>query len=56
MSIVVKYISAEEAREKQAEQYKDNPDTLEAIRESSNEMSATLRVFRERIEQPAVIK
>ena len=40
----VKYISAEEAREKQAEQYKDNPDTLEAIRESSNEMSATLRV------------
>ncbi|MBF1031798.1 MAG: FtsX-like permease family protein, partial [Candidatus Nanosynbacter sp.] len=24
--------------------YKDNPDTLEAIRESSNEMSATLRV------------
>ena len=40
----VKYISAEEAREKQAEQYKDNPDTLEAIRESSNEMSATLRI------------
>ena len=40
----VKYISAEEAREKQADQYKDNPDTLEAIRESSNEMSATLRV------------
>ena len=36
--------SAEEAREKQAEQYKDNPDTLEAIRESSNEMLATLRV------------
>ena len=40
----VKYVSAAEAREKQAEQNKDDPDTLEAIRESSNEMSATLRV------------
>ena len=40
----VKYISAAEARDKQAEQYKDDPEALEAIRESSNEMSATLRV------------
>lgn len=40
----VKYISAAEARDKQAEQYKDDPEALEAIRESSNEMPATLRV------------
>lgn len=40
----VKYVSAAEARDKQAEQYKDDPEALEAIRESSNEMSATLRV------------
>ena len=40
----VRYISAEEAREQQALQYKDDPEALEAIKESSNEMSATLRV------------
>lgn len=40
----VKYISADEARNQQAERYKNDPDTLEAIRESDNEMAATLRV------------
>ena len=40
----VRYISAEQARKEQAEQYRDDPDMLEAIKESDNEMSATLRV------------
>ncbi len=40
----VRYISAEEARKDQAEQYRDDPDMIEAIKESDNEMSATLRV------------
>lgn len=40
----VRYISAEEARRSQAEQFKDSPEALEAIKEASNEMSATLRV------------
>lgn len=40
----VTYISAEQAREQQAEKYKDDIETLEAIRESSNEMAATLRI------------
>lgn len=40
----VRFISAEEARQQQAEQFADDPETLEAIKESSNEMSATLRV------------
>ena len=40
----VKYVSAEEARDQQAKQYEDDPEALEAIKESSNEMSATLRV------------
>ena len=42
--IGVKYVSAEEARDQQAKQYEDDPEALEAIKESSNEMSATLRV------------
>lgn len=40
----VQYISAEQARKEQAEQYQDDPETLEAIKESSNENPATLRV------------
>lgn len=40
----VTYISADQAREEQARRYKDDADTLEAIKEASNEMPATLRV------------
>lgn len=40
----VRYISSEEARQDQAEQYRDDPDMLEAIKESDNQMMATLRV------------
>ncbi|OYX44179.1 hypothetical protein B7Y94_00005 [Candidatus Saccharibacteria bacterium 32-49-12] len=40
----VRYISAAQAREDQAQQNKDDPAILEAIREASNRMSATLRV------------
>ena len=40
----VRYISAEQAYKDQANQYKNDPDMLEAIKESDNEMSATLRV------------
>lgn len=39
----VRYISAEQARQEQIEKYKDDPATLEAIKESSNEMPASLR-------------
>lgn len=40
----VTYVSAEQARQEQADQYKDDPEALEAIKESSNEMSATLNI------------
>ena len=40
----VSYISAEEARQEQARSYQNDPDALDAIRESHNEMSATLRI------------
>ena len=40
----VRYISADQARKEQAEQYRDDPEMLEAIKESENEMAATLRV------------
>lgn len=40
----VRYISAAQARQEQAERFKDNQEALEAIKESKNEMSATLRV------------
>ncbi len=40
----VRYISSEEARAQQAEQNKQDADTLEAIKEASNKMPATLRV------------
>ncbi len=40
----VKFTSAEQARKKQAEQYKDDQETLDSIREASNEMPATLSV------------
>lgn len=40
----VRYISSEEARAQQAEQNKKDIDTLEAIREASNKISATLRI------------
>lgn len=40
----VRYISSADAREEQSQQYKDDPSMLEAIREASNRMSATLRV------------
>ena len=39
----VTYISAEQARQEQIEKYKNDPATLEAIKESSNEMPASLR-------------
>lgn len=41
----VRYISAEEARADQARQNKQDPETLEAIREAANKMPATLRVY-----------
>lgn len=41
----VRYISAEQAREDQANQNKQDPQTLEAIREAANKMPATLRVY-----------
>lgn len=40
----VRYISSEEARAQQAEQNKQDSETLEAIREASNKMPATLRI------------
>lgn len=40
----VRYISAKQAREEQANQNKQDADTLEAIREASNRLPATLRV------------
>lgn len=40
----VRYISSAEAREAQAQQHRQDPEMLEAIREASNRMSATLRV------------
>lgn len=40
----VRYISADEARAQQAEQNKKDIDTLEAIKEASNKMAATLRI------------
>ena len=40
----VTYISAEQARHEQAQRYKDNVEALEAIREASNELPATLQV------------
>lgn len=40
----VRYISAEQSRKEQADQNRDDPDTLAAIKEASNEMPATLRV------------
>lgn len=40
----VRYISSAEARQDQAEQNKHDPEMLEAIREASNRLSATLRV------------
>lgn len=40
----VRYISADEARAEQVEQNKQDADTLEAIKEASNKMSATLRI------------
>ena len=40
----VRYISSAEARENQAQQNKHDPEMLEAIREASNRLSATLRV------------
>jgi cell division transport system permease protein len=40
----VRYISAEEARKKIAEENKNNPDVLEAIKEATNKNPATLRV------------
>ena len=44
MSIALSIFPRKKRGKSKTEQYKDNPDTLEAIRESSNEMSATLRV------------
>ena len=40
----VRYISSEEARSQQTEQNKQDTETLEAIREASNMMPATIRV------------
>ncbi len=40
----VRFISADEARKEQAERFKDDPEALEAIKESSNQMAATIRV------------
>ena len=40
----VRYISSAEARQEQAEQNKHDPEMLEAIREASNRLPATLRV------------
>lgn len=40
----VRYVSANEARDQQAQEFKDDPEGLEAIKESINEMPATLRV------------
>lgn len=40
----VTYISAEQARHEQTQRYKDNVEALEAIREASNELPATLQV------------
>ena len=40
----VTYISAEQARHEQAQRYKDNVEALEAIREASNELPATMKV------------
>lgn len=40
----VRYISSEQARAQQAEQNKQDSDTLEAIKEASNKMPATLRI------------
>ncbi len=40
----VRYISSAQARQDQAEQSKHDPEMLEAIREASNRLSATLRV------------
>ena len=40
----VRYISSEEARAQQAEQNKQDSETLEAIKEASNKMPATLRI------------
>lgn len=40
----VRYISSEEARAEQAEQSKQDQETLEAIKEASNKMPASLRI------------
>ncbi|PID33574.1 hypothetical protein CR969_00005, partial [Candidatus Saccharibacteria bacterium] len=40
----VRFISADQARKEQAERFKDEPEALEAIKESSNQMAATIRV------------
>ena len=40
----VRYISSDEARAQQAEQNKQDADTLEAIKEASNKMPAALRI------------
>lgn len=42
--VSVRYVSANEARDQQAQEFKDDPEGLEAIKESINEMPATLRV------------
>ncbi len=49
----VRYISSAEARAQQAEQSKQDQDTLEAIKEASNKMPATLRINLEDINNTA---
>lgn len=45
----VRYISAEEARDEQAKQNKQSQETLDAIKQATNKMPATLRVYLEDI-------
>lgn len=47
----VRYISAAEARDEQAKKSKEDTDTLEAIKQATNKMPATLRVYLDDINQ-----
>lgn len=49
----VRYISSAEARANQAEQSKEDADTLEAIKEAANKLPATLRVYLKDINETA---
>ena len=54
--VSVRYISADESRNQQAQAFKDDPEGIEAIKESINEMPATLRVSVEDLNNQASLQ